>query len=112
METQKIKIWIKDGVEGKLEKEVEAYVFGTLAVHKFEQRSKSFQTLDEWSITSIEQGLKFPGKTTGLKAAQKCAEQLNAMFDWSEFDRDKHPYVALEARKVLIDWGVDDREQW
>lgn len=112
METQKIKIWIKEGVDGKLEKEVDAYVFGSLAVHKFEQRAKSFDTLDEWSITSIEHGLKFPGKTTGLKAAQECAKQLDAMFAWNTFEREQHPEVALEARKVLIEWGVDDREQW
>lgn len=110
METQKIKIWIKEGFDGKIEKEIDAYVFGSLAVHKF--HTSSPKELDEWSITSIEHGVKFPGKTTGLKAAQECAKQLDAMFAWNTFDREKHPDVASEARKVLIEWGVDDREQW
>lgn len=109
----KWQVWyIEEGVDGKLEKEVDAYVFGSLAVHKFEQRAKSFDTLDEWSITSIEQGLKFPGKTTGLKAAKECAKQLDAMFAWNTFDYDNHKDVASEAKKVLIEWGVDSREQW
>ncbi len=96
-----IKIRKRDGsLEGRM---VKAKKIGSLAVH-FES-SPDFES-DEYVISNIHQGLKFPGTAKGFKAAVACAEELLPLTDWDRFDgKDEHVKVA--AKQILKEWGFE-----
>lgn len=101
---QKIKINIEQNGLLLRNEEIEAYVFGDIAVHLAWQKSGQSK---EWVLSSVAKGLKFPGSTVGLKAAIECAKEIDAMdFDWSMYDKTTHHQQAEKAKTILAEWGI------
>lgn len=105
MEMEKISILVNAG-GGEMElKEVDAYRVGALAVHQ--HQIEGYES-EDWVITGVAQGRKFPGKTMILKAALACAKELDEMFAWETYDAKKNKDEALKAKEIISSWGMDD----
>lgn len=86
-------------------REVEAEIFGKLAVHPSwtEPANDDFLT-----ITHVPTGARLPVRSLAKKAVIACAQELSSSFDWN-FDKiEDASHLKGKVIPVLEEYGIRD----